>query len=397
MLIGIVGAPNQGKSTFFNAATLAGAEIANYPFTTIEPNQGVGFVRVKCPCKEFGVECDPRQGYCKEGSRYVPVTLLDVAGLVPDAHKGKGLGNKFLDDLRQADVLVHVIDVSGGTNSSGESVGKGNFDPAETVRFLEKELDLWMHGMLSRNWARFAKQVKQESKKLSEAIATQFSGLGVKENQVIKAIEKCGVDPENPENWDDTDLLRFATEVRKISKPMVIAANKMDVDGAAENYKKLKSEFPDYIVVPISAESELALRKASSAGIVSYDPGEPDFMINDEEGLNDKQKEALLFIKEYLKKNNNTGVQQVLDSAVFDALGRIAIFPVGAKLQDSKGKTLLDVFLVPKNTTALDFAYHLHSDFGDNFVAAIDHRSKKQIGKEHELKHRDVIQLVSGK
>jgi len=106
MIIGFVGAPSSGKSSFFKAATLADAEIANYPFTTIKPNHGVGFVRIDCVDKDFGKQCNPRIGYCVNHQRFVAVDLMDVAGLVPGAHLGLGLGSQFLDDLRQAHVLI---------------------------------------------------------------------------------------------------------------------------------------------------------------------------------------------------------------------------------------------------------------------------------------------------
>ena len=120
MQIGIVGKPNVGKSTFFSAATLAPAEIADYPFTTIKPNKGVAYVRTRCPHTEIG-QSATRHGTCENGVRLVPVELLDVAGLVPDAWQGKGLGNQFLDDLRQADAFIHVVDSSGSTDSEGNA------------------------------------------------------------------------------------------------------------------------------------------------------------------------------------------------------------------------------------------------------------------------------------
>src|SRR3970040_2190760 len=116
MLIGLVGKPSSGKSTFFKAATLAEVDIAPYPFTTIKPNHGVGYVKVDCIDKEMGVQCQPAHGFCLKGQRFVPVELMDVAGLVPGASEGKGLGNQFLDDLNQADVLIHIIDIAGSTN-----------------------------------------------------------------------------------------------------------------------------------------------------------------------------------------------------------------------------------------------------------------------------------------
>ena len=111
MLIGLVGKPSVGKSTFFKAATLAEVEIASYPFTTIKPNHGVGYVKIDCIDKEFNVQCNPNHGFCIDHKRFVPVELMDVAGLVPGASEGKGLGNQFLDDLRQADVFLHIVEI----------------------------------------------------------------------------------------------------------------------------------------------------------------------------------------------------------------------------------------------------------------------------------------------
>lgn len=397
MQVGIVGAPNQGKSTFFNAATLAGAEVAPYPFTTIKANQGVGFLRTKCPCKDFDVQCNPSHGCCIHGNRFVPVTLLDVAGLVPDAHLGKGLGNQFLDDLRQASVLIHVVDISGSTNAQGGKVAVGSFDPAEIVRFLEKEIDLWFFNILKKNWGKFARKIQLDGTKLSEAIANQFSGLGVIEDKVIASIDACGLGSKQPTEWNDDDLLRFATKLREVSKPMIIAANKIDIEGSEENLRRLQDEFPGYKVVPVSAESELALRNASKAGLIEYTPGDGDFEIIDESKLNDKQKHGLEFLKKFLEKHKITGVQQVLDAAVFDLLTYIIVYPVGSKLSDSKGNILPDAYLLPHNSTALDFAYAVHTDFGKNFVSALDIRTKKNIGKDYALKNCDVIELICGK
>jgi ribosome-binding ATPase YchF (GTP1/OBG family) len=395
MQVGIVGAPNQGKSTFFNASSLAGAEMADYPFTTIGANQGVGYVRIKCSCKDFEKQCNPRQGWCTGEHRFISVTLLDVAGLVPDAHSGKGLGNQFLNDLSQTAVLVHVIDASGRTNDSGEKVK--DYDPCNTIRFFEKEIDLWYEGILDKNWEKFARRLKQEKGKLSEQIARQFAGLGVTENQVITAMSKSNL-PEDATAWSKENLLEFATKLRELAKPMLIVANKIDVEGAYENYEKMKTEFPQYNIIPASSENELALRRAEKAGIIEYAPGDSKFIIKDESKLNDKQKQALETIQHFLDKYKSTGVQQALNTAVLELLGYIAIFPGGvSKLEDSQGRTLPDVFLLPKDSTALDFAYTLHSDFGDHFIAAIDVRSKRKLGKDHKLNHRDVIELVAGK
>jgi ribosome-binding ATPase YchF (GTP1/OBG family) len=397
MLIGLVGKPSAGKSTFFKAATLAEVEIANYPFTTIKPNEGVGFVKIECVDKEFKVKCDPRNGYCLKNQRFVPVKLIDVAGLVPGAHKGLGRGNQFLDDLRQADVLIHVVDISGSTNEKGEPVEAGSHDPAEDVKFLEEELDMWYLGILKKGWEKFARTVIQEKRDIQAALGKQLSGLKVTEEMVGDIINKLGLDKEKPNKWDEEELKKLATELRKLTKPMVIACNKIDVENGLENFARLENEFPDHMLIGCSAESELALREAAKTDLIEYIPGEKEFKIVGE--MNEKQKKALEFIKEnVLDKINETGLQKVLNKAVFDLLKYIAIFPGGVnKLEDSDGNVLPDCFLLPPKSTALDFAYKLHTDIGKNFIRAIDVKTKRTVGKEHLLKHRDVVEIVVGR
>ncbi len=392
MLIGIVGKPNVGKSTFFKAMTLMDVLIENYPFATIKPNRGIGYVRVKCVDREFNVKCNPRQGYCVNGTRFVPVELIDVAGLVPGAHEGKGMGNQFLDDLRQADALIHVIDISGSTNEKGENVKPGSYDPANDIRFLEEELDYWFFGILKRGWARFARRVEQGKKELYKEIAEQFSGLKIKEDIVKEAIKGFS---SKPTEWTDKDLFNFASRLRKDSKPIIIAANKIDKPNGEENLQRLKKEFPNYTIIGCSAEIELALKEANNKGIISYVPGDSTFQILKKE-LNDKEKRALDFIKRFLDKFKTTGVQEILDTVVFDLLHYIAIFPGGTKgLTDSKGRVLPDCFLLPEGSTALDFAYKIHTEIGDKFIKAIDVRTKKVLGKDYQLKHRDIIEIMT--
>ncbi|MBU90526.1 translation-associated GTPase [Candidatus Woesearchaeota archaeon] len=398
MLIGVVGKANIGKSTFFKAATLAEVEIANYPFTTIKPNHGTGFVKVDCVDKEFNVKCNPRFGYCLDGKRFVPVELMDVAGLVPDAHKGVGLGNQFLDDLNQADVLIHIIDVSGSTNEKGEPVKTLSYDPANDIRFLETELDMWYLRLIEKGWEKFARTVNQEKPELHKAVANQLSSLRVTENLMEQVIEKLDLD-QNITKWDKDTLLKIAIELRKETKPMIIACNKIDIEGSNENFERLKKEFKDDILVPCSAESELALKEAAKHELIKYIPGENKFEIINEEKVNEKQKKALDFIKNnVLDKYQTTGVQEVLDKAVFELLKYIAIFPGGVnKLQDQHGNVLPDCFLMPQKSTALDFAFKLHTDIGNNFIKAIDVRSKKPVGKDHLLKNRDVVEIATSK
>jgi hypothetical protein len=285
MLVGIVGKPSCGKSTFFKAATLAEADIANYTFTTIKTNYGVGYVKVDCAEKDFNKQCNPRFGYCIDHKRFVPVDLLDVAGLVPGAHKGQGKGNEFLDDLNQADVLIHVIDVSGSVNEKGEPVQPLSYDPSEDVKFLELELDMWYFRNINKGWEKFARQVQQENKDIKQALAKQLSFLRVTEDIIEDVIKDLGLNKESPTSWTEDNLKQMASALRKITKPMIIAANKIDVPGAAENFAKLQAQFPDYIMVACSAESELALKEAAKHDLIKYIPGDKDFEITDDSGL----------------------------------------------------------------------------------------------------------------
>src|SRR5512136_861373 len=148
-MVGVVGKANVGKSTFFSAATLVSVPIANYPFTTIKPNRGVGYVRKPCVCKEFGVKDQPANSACVDGVRLIPVEMIDVAGLVPGAWSGKGLGNQFLDEIRTADALIHVVDAAGATDSEGKVCTPGTRDPIDDVKFLEEEIDMWLLQIIS--------------------------------------------------------------------------------------------------------------------------------------------------------------------------------------------------------------------------------------------------------
>ena len=396
MLIGLVGKPSVGKSTFFKAATLAEVEIASYPFTTIKANHGVGYVKVECIDKEFNTQCNPSHGFCIEHQRFVPVELMDVAGLVPGASEGKGLGNQFLDDLSRADAFIHVIDVSGSTNEKGELLPERKMrNPADDIKFLEDELNKWFYNLLMKVWRVFSRKTEMEKTKFSEAVAKQFSGLKVKEENVKSVLRNLNLS-EKPSEWSEKQLNNFAEGLRKESKPMIIAANKINLPRGKENYEKLNIDFPDLNIVPCSADSELALREAARANLIKYIPGEKDFSITG--GLNEKQMEAL----EKIKKNvlsvfvEGTGVQSVLNNAVFGLLDYIAVFPGSAnKLGDSKGNILPDCFLLPPGSTALDFAFFLHTDFGKNFIKAINAKTKMVLGKDYLLKHRDALEIIT--
>lgn len=395
--VGIVGKPNTGKSTLFAAATLADVKRAPYPFTTIDPNIGIGYVRVKCVCKELGVKDNPRNSICIDGWRFVPIELIDVAGLVPEAWKGRGLGNRFLDHLRRASVLIHVIDASGGTDEEGRPVKPGTYDPARDIVFLERELDMWMFQIVSKDWEKISKII--DINKSYEELYKRFSGLEIQRESVLEAIDRLGLFSKRATNWTRDDILALIREVRRKAKPIVIAANKADIDVAEDNIKRLQKEFGTrYKIIPTSAESELALRKAAKAGLIRYLPGDSDFEVVGK--LTKRQEEALEYIRNsVLRRYGSTGVQQVINTSVLDELGMIAVFPVenDTKFTDHEGNVLPDVFLVPKNITAKEFAYRIHTDLGEKFAFAIDALTKKRISAEEKLYHRMVIKIVTSR
>ncbi|MHB8586373.1 MAG: redox-regulated ATPase YchF [Thermoplasmatota archaeon] len=398
MLVGLVGKPNVGKSTFFSAATLAPAEIANYPFTTIEPNRGVAFVRLPCPHVAFGLPaCTPRTGLCQGGTRFVAVELLDVAGLVKGAHAGRGLGNKFLDDLRQASALIHVVDASGGTDAEGAPVKAGTHDPVEDISFLEEEIDQWIAGIIRKGFDRDAKSVEMKGDRVDDVIVKRLTGLGLTENQVIAAVNKSIVDPLHPTTWKDPDYLDLARNIREMSKPILVAANKSDlaIDGVTERLAKLGRP-----VIATSAESELALRRAAEKNVIRYTPGSGSFEIPEAEKLNPSQRKALEYIQTHvLSRLGSTGIQRAIEDTVYHLLDRIAVFPVEDEthLTDKEGRILPDAHLVPKGTTARELAYKVHTELGEKFIRAVDAKTRRVIGADHVLQHGDVIRVVAAK
>jgi hypothetical protein len=397
-LLGIVGKPNVGKSTFFSAATLAPAEIANYPFTTIKPNRGMGYVRSPCVCKEFKVRDNPVNSLCINGMRLIPVELIDCAGLVPGAWQGRGLGNRFLDEIRKADALIHIIDASGSTDLEGKVLKPGAHDPVEDVKFLEVEITMWLANILKRDWTKLARTIESGGKDLLSTLEERLSGLTIKRTHIFEALRVTGLNPERPASWTEEGFLKFVDALRRIAKPMLIVANKIDLPYAEENLRRLKEL--DYIVVPCCAEAELALRRAAEKELIDYTPGDCNFTISAPEKLTQAQVKALETIREkILVRHGSTGVQQAINTAFFKLLNMIVVYPVEdiEHLTDHEGRILPDAYLVPFGTTAREFAYIIHTELGDTFIYALEAREKKRIGENHVLKDRDVVSIISAK
>lgn len=393
MQIGLVGKPNVGKSTFFGAATMAPVEIANYPFTTIAANKGVAFVRSKCACKELGVVCNPRSSACVDGVRLIPIELLDVAGLVPDAWQGKGLGNQFLDDLRQADALINVIDVSGSTDIEGVYSKPGDNDPMQDIDFLLDEVDHWIYNIIEKGFDRIARQAHLQGMKIEAALRERLAGLQITESQIASALRDLHL-PDNPTQYTPEHLLSIARAVRAMSKPMIVAMNKADV-APEGNIERVSAACN--IAVPTMAETELALKKADKAGLLRYIPGDLEFQIKDGAKLSDGQKKALDYMRHNMERFQGTGIQRCLEAAAYRLLDLITVFPVEDenKYTDHDGRILPDAFLVPRGSTAKQLAYRVHTDLGDNFIRAINAKTKRTVGHDYILQDGDVIKIVS--
>ncbi|WP_058994489.1 redox-regulated ATPase YchF [Haloarcula sp. CBA1127] len=389
--IGLVGKPSVGKSTFFNAATMNDVPEGAYPFTTIDPSMGEAYVRVDCAAPEFDHTCTPNHGYCTEGVRFVPTKLVDVAGLVPGAHEGKGLGNQFLTDLNEADVLVHVVDFTGETDLEGEPTE--DHDPREDIDFLEDELDMWYLDILEKGIERYRSGYHGEDKAIEDDLAEQMSAFKINADEIKQVVLALDLELD-PDTWDDEDRAALAREIRIRTKPMLIAANKMDTPAAQENWEPI-TEDPEYehlTFVPVSAHAEKALKNGNEQGVLDYRPGDEEFTVTAD--LPEEKAAGLEQIQEFVTDFGGTGVQQALETALFEELGAIAVFP-GARKPQEDGTFLQDCFVLPDGSTAEDFAYFLHTDIGEGFLHAHDVRTERQIGADTELDHRDVVEITT--
>ena len=392
MQIGLLGKANVGKSTFFSAATETIVQSGNFPFTTIEPNIGVTHVKVDCACKSLEDRCG--NNLCINGIRFIPVKLIDVAGLVPGANEGKGLGNKFLTDVMQADALIHVVDASGSTDIQGQPVSIGTHDPLEDIKFVEEEFDLWFKQILDREWHKLIKEIDQKRTKISEGLARRFTGLGIKESDIDKVLTSMSLKLKKPIDWSDSEIMQFLRSLRKLSKPTIIAANKADLCNDLEIVQKISENFT---TIPSSAETELLLKKATKAGIIQYIPGDDNFKGKSTVELSEQQNNALHLAKNVLTKIGVTGIQKILNTIIFDTMNLIVVYPVEdeSKLCNKGGQVLPDARLLDSSATAKDLAFTIHQDIGNGFLHAVDAKTKQRIGADHQLKNCDIIKIIS--
>jgi ribosome-binding ATPase YchF (GTP1/OBG family) len=397
-IVGLVGKANVGKSTFFAAATMKAVDIAGFPFTTIEANKGVAYLRSLCVCSDLGVTDNPVNSACINGVRLVPVDLIDCPGLIRGAHKGKGLGNKFLDEVRRADALIVVADAAGATDDNGQPVPTGSHNPVDDVRMLEEEFDLWLTSIVMKDWEKIARTAQSAREEIGRHLEDKLTGLGINRHHIAKAVEGQDLDPFSALSWSTKEISGFVSELRRASKPLIVAANKADKEPAEENLKKLQDA--GYKVIPTCAEAELSLRRANSVGLIQYTPGDNDFVIQEPSKLTQGQGKALELIREkVLGKWGSTGVQEIINSAFFELLNTIPVYPVedAEKLTDHTGRVLPDCYLVPYGTTSKQFASLIHTELGESFIFAIDARTKKRLGESHILKKDDIIQIVAAK
>ncbi len=390
MLIGIIGAPNKGKSTLFSALTMNDVAIADYPFTTIDPNSGIAYATHECAEMRLNVKCKARNSLCVNGTRRIPVNVIDVAGLVEGAHEGKGMGNQFLNDLAAADAFMLVVDASGRTDSAGGLAQ--HCSAVEDAEMILSELYQWLSGIITKHI-----QAMSKNKDGVSALEAVLTGLKIPRSSIERAIGKCSLTSSNI-SWSDGDALKFSKALLQEAKPVAIIANKIDVGGdATANVKALKDRFGEANVFECSAAIEMALRKASSAKVINYLPGSKSFEVIGS-NVSAEQRKALDYMLSFLEgSDHGTGMQRALDSTVFNVLDNIVVYPVEDenKYTDHFGNVLPDAILLKKGSTALDLAVAIHTDLAKHMLYAVDAIRRMRIGKEQELHDGDVVKIVS--
>src|SRR5437870_10126383 len=346
----------------------------------------------------MGVVDNPGTSTTVHETRSMPVNLVDVAGLVEGAAQGVGLGNQFLDEIRQADALIHVVDAFGATVGEGRQVPPGSHDPLRDIEMVEREFDLWVLGVMRRDWERTSRLAEQAGAKITASLAARLTGLAVDEKEIEQVDAQLHLKPENPTEWRDSDLEKFATLLRERSKPSLIAANKANLPSAMENIERLR--VTGRRVIPCASEAELLLRRAAERGFLSYTPGDETFRLIQTNTLTREQLQAIEMVdRRVMKVFRGTGVQKAIDEAYFSLLGAVVVFPVEdeRKLSDKKGNVLPDAYVMRGGSTTHDLARAVHSDLAEGFLYAIDARTGMRLAADHQLKNHDIVKIVSSR
>lgn len=397
--IGLIGKTNTGKTTFFNSATLATADISNYPFTTKQPTIGNANAVTLCVHKELNLQDNPKNSRCIDGWRFIPVELVDLPGLIKGAWEGKGLGNKFLSVAAQSDALLHIVDVSGSIDAAGRIAEPGSGDPIADIGDIEEELVMWYLKLLEGNRDKISRAINSGIG-MQSAIADVFRGIGVNEEHVKMALEENKLENHKFDELSTQESKDFSWSLRDISKPTLIVANKVDLPSATDNFKRMREQYNDIIIVPSSADAELTLRRAANRGLIRYFPGDERFEIKDQSILTDKQKWALNFIrKDILDEYMRTGIQFAINVAVFKLLRMNTVYPVAeaSKLSDKSGNVLPDVYLMKSGSTVKDLAKEIHSELAKGLLYAVDIRDGLRLPINYEIKDRDILSIISAR
>ncbi|CCE85765.1 Piso0_005393 [Millerozyma farinosa CBS 7064] len=399
VVIGLVGKPSSGKSTTLNALTDANAKVGAFPFTTIDPNKATGYVEVECACARFSKEdrCKPTYGYCRNGKRGVPVQLLDVAGLVPNAHLGRGLGNKFLADLTEADCLIHIVDVSGTTDAEGKSTR--GYDPLKDIEWLQEEIFRWIMGNLMDRWGSVVRRHVATKASNLDTLGQQLGGYAANRQLVGKALDLLpGLRPL--QDWDQQTIEQVIRAFMKVKFPTVLALNKMDHPDSDKNVSKIILKHPDSKCVLTSSVTEVLLRKLARDNYVKYDSG-TEFVDTVEDlgpesrlrPLDEKLHNRIENIKDLvLYRFGSTGVVQLLQSAI-GLLGLIPVYPVrniNSFTGASGDSVFRDCVLVKRGSTVISVARKL---LGEATIASIEGVGGTRVAEEDtvDVKKNDIL------
>lgn len=306
----------------------------------------------------------------------MPIELLDVAGLVPGAHEGKGLGNRFLDDLRHADALIHVVDVSGTTDAEGKTTR--GYDPSQDIVWLRSEIVQWVQGNLMQKWASIKRRHVAVKATTLETLQGQLSGYGSTSSIVLRALDRLGL-REPLQDWSEETIEKVVNAFVDEKFPTVIALNKIDHPDSDKNISKIAKANDLNSIVLCSAISEVFLRKLTKQGFIRYTEG-AEFVDTREDliadgdptggglkEMDEKLKTRIDNLKDMvLYRFGSTGVVQVLSKAAL-LLGLVPVFPVRNVSTFSSGASssnavFRDCVLVKKNTTVAEVARKVIGD-----------------------------------